>query len=202
MELTDTFEIKNGNRHFNYFKCIQYLQQQARNLYGSSYTIHKSQMQPLYRLLAYASQNSEESKFYSIDTQKGLLIIGAQNSGKTSLMHLIKPFFQPQHQYIIRSSREVAAYCKLFGKNTIEKYRSYKTYYCFDDLGLEPILSYSDSKIEIVRELIEMRLIQSSNTHIITRMSPDKLQKRYGKDFCNLLFQSLNVIAFTQSFNF
>lgn len=202
MELTDTFEIKNGNRQFNNFKCIQYLQQQGRNLYGSSYSIHKSQLQSLYKLLAYASQNTSQCRFYGIDMHKGLLITGAENSGKTSLMHLLKPFFQPQHQYVIRSSREVAACYNLFGKDTLEKYLSNNIHYCFDDLGWESVVNYSVESGDIIKELLKLRLAQSAPTHVITRINADELQKRYGKHFSNLLFQSLNVIEFTKSFNF
>ena len=198
MELTDTFEIKNGNRHFNYFKCIQYLQQQGRNIYGSSYSIHKSQIQPLYRLLAYASQNSAESNFYGIDIHKGLLITGAQNSGKTCLMHLLKPFFQPQQQYIIRSSREIVAYCKLFGKNTVEKYLSNKTYYCFDDLGLE----HATLDNEVLKEILQFRLLhEAKHTHIITRLDNTALTERYDNDFSTMLYHNLNHIELTKSFN-
>lgn len=201
MELTDTFELINGNRQFNNFKCIQYLQQQGRYLYGSSYSIHKSQLQSLYKLLAYASQNTSQCRFYGIDMHKGLLITGPENSGKTSLMHLLKPFFQPQHQYVIRSSREVAACYNLFGKDTLEKYLSNNIHYCFDDLGLEAVVNYSVDSGDIMNELIKMRLTQPATTHIITRMKADALQKRYGKHFNNFLLQSLNVIEFTQLFN-
>lgn len=86
MNINQTFELKKGNRQYNYFKCIQYMQQQGRILYGSSYRIHPSQRQQVYRLLVYATRNKEECALYGINLQKGLLVTGPGNSGKTSLL--------------------------------------------------------------------------------------------------------------------
>lgn len=93
MHINQTYKLKNGNCQYNYFKCIQYMQQQGKIIYGSSYLIHSSQRQQLYRLLVYATANKEECALYGIDLKKGLLISGPESSGKTSLMHLLKPFF-------------------------------------------------------------------------------------------------------------
>ena len=201
MDINQTFELKNGNRQYNYLKCIQYLQQQGRILYGSSYRIHPSQRQQLYRLLVYVTANKEECALYGIDLKKGLLVTGPENSGKTTLMHLLKPFFKANRQYIIRSSREVAACYNLFGETTLEKYHLKNIDYCFDDLGLEPVVGYTSGNREIVGELIQLRRENSATIHIITRMNADALHKRYGNHFCNLLYQNSNVVALTKSFH-
>lgn len=201
MDINQTYELKNCSRHYNYFKCIHYLQKQGRILYGNNYRIHPSQRQQVYRLLVYATAKKEECVLYAIDQQKGLLITGPENSGKTSLMHLLKPFFKANRQYIIRSSMEVAASYNIFGETTLEKYQSKNTDYCFDDLGLEPVVGYTSGNREIVGELIQLRLENSATTHIITRMNADALHKRYGNHFCNLLYQNFNVVALTRSFN-
>lgn len=201
MDINQTYELKNGNRYYNYIKCMQYLQQQGIILYGNNYRIHPSQRQQVYRLLVYATANKEECELYGIDLQKGLLITGPENSGKTSLMHLLKPFFKANRQYIIRSSREVAACYNIFGETTLEKYHLKNTDYCFDDLGLEPVAGYTSGNREIAKELIQLRRENSATTHIITRMNADALYKRYGNHFCNLLYQNFNVVVLTRSFN-
>lgn len=198
MDINQTFELKNGNRQYNYFKCIQYLQQQGRILYGSSYRIHPSQRQQLYRLLVYVTANKEECALYGIDLKKGLLVTGPENSGKTSMLHLLKPFFQNNRQYIIRSSREIAFCYERFGTHTIQQYVSQNVSYCFDDLGLERL----NLDTEVIKELLQFRLVHAAhNTHISTRFGKAAITEKYGKDFSNMLFQNLNNIEFTNLFN-
>jgi len=198
MDINQTFELKNGNRLYNYFKCIQYLQQQGRILYGSSYRIHPSQRQQVYRLLVYATANKEECALYGINLQKGLLVTGAGNSGKTSLLHLLKPFFQTNRQYIIRSSREVGFCYERFGTHTVQQYASQDISYCFDDLGLERL----KLDTEVINKLLQFRLLHAAdNTHISTRLDKASLVEKYGKNFTELLYRKLNHIEFTNSFN-
>lgn len=198
MNINQTFELKNGNRQYNYFKCIQYLQQQGRILYGSSYRIHPSQRQQVYRLLVYATANKEECALYGIDLQKGLLVTGPGNSGKTSLLHLLKPFFQTNRQYIIRSSREVAFCYERFCTHTVQQYVSQDISYCFDDLGLERL----KLDTEVIKKLLQFRLLHAAdNTHISTRLDKVTLAEMYGKHFTELLYCKLNHIEFTNSFN-
>ncbi len=198
MDINQTFELKNGNRQYNYLKCIQYLQQQGRILYGSSYRIHPSQRQQLYRLLVYATANKEECALYGIDLQKGLLVTGPENSGKTSMLHLLKPFFQNNRQYIIRSSREIAFCYERFGTHTIQQYVSQNVSYCFDDLGLERL----NLDTEVIKKLLQFLLLHAAdNTHISTRLDKVALAEKYGKDFSNMLYQNLNHIEFTNAFN-
>ena len=198
MNINQTFELKNGNRQYNYLKYIQYLQQQGRILYGSSYRIHPSQRQQLYRLLVYATANKEECALYGINLQKGLLVTGPENSGKTSLLHLLKPFFQTNRQYIIRSSREVVFCYERFGIHTLKQYVSQDLTYCFDDLGLEQF----KLDTEVIKELLQFRLLRAAdNTHIGTRLDKAALVEMYGTHFTQLLYRKLNHIEFTNSFN-
>ena len=198
MNINQTYELKNGNRQYNYFKCMQYLQQQGRILYGSSYRIHPSQRQQVYRLLVYATANKEECALYGINLQKGLLVTGPGNSGKTSLLHLLKPFFQTNRQYIIRSSKEVAFCYERFGTHTVQQYISQNISYCFDDLGLERL----KLDTEVIKKLLQFRLLHvADNTHISTRLDKASLVKKYGKNFTELLYCKLNPIEFTNSFN-
>lgn len=198
MNINQTIELKNGNRQYNYLKCMQYLQQQGRILYGSSYRIHPTQRQQVYRLLVYATRNKEECALYGINLQKGLLVNGPGNSGKTSLLHLLKPFFQTNRQYIIRSSREIAFCYERFGTHTVQQYVSQDISYCFDDLGLEQF----KLDTEVLEKLLQFRLLYAAeNTHISTRMDKATLVEKYGKNFTELLYCKLNHIEFTNSFN-
>lgn len=203
MDFNQTFELKNGKRFYNYFKCIQYIQQHGRELYGNSYCIRPSQRQQLYRLLIYATANKEECALYGIDLQKGLLVTGPENSGKTSLLHLLKPFFQNQQKYLIRSCREVLYCYERFGNYTLQPYLSPGLHYCIDDLGMEAMIPVTISHVAVIQDLLQFRLINApTNTHIISRMSTRELAENYGKDFTDLIYGNLNHIEFTRSFNF
>lgn len=198
MHINQTYKLKNGNCQYNYFKCIQYMQQQGKIIYGSSYLIHSSQRQQLYRLLVYATANKEECALYGIDLKKGLLISGPESSGKTSLMHLLKPFFQLNQQYFIRSIREIAFCYKRFGNYTLQQYLFHDLPYCFDDLGMERL----KLDTEVIKELLQYRFMHTAdNTHISTRLNKGALIEKYGKDFTEFLYRKLNHIEFTNSFN-
>ena len=202
MDFNQTYELINGSRQFNYFRCILYIQLQGRQLYGSSYYIHPSQRTQLQKLLAYATQDSEACAFYGIDLKKGLLISGPANSGKTSLLHLLKPFFEPEQQYRIRSCREVLYCYDLFGEQSLQQYGDQEVPYCFDDLGIVPGCLSTKSDFSVVREMLKLRLLSNpASTHIVTRMNPEELANRYGSHFTALLLRSLNSMEFTESFN-
>ncbi len=202
MDFNQTFELINGVRQYNYFKCIQYIQLQGSSLYGCKYLIHTSQRQQLHKLLAYATADREACTFYGIDLRKGLLISGPVNSGKTSLLHLLKPFFEPEKQYSIRSCREVVYCYDLFGEQSLQRYTENNLPYCFDDLGIVPSCLSLKMDVSVVGELLKTRLLNKrADTHILTRMNVGALNKRYGKHFTALLFYNLNLIEFTESFN-
>ena len=200
MDFNQTYELKNGCRQFNYFKCLQYIEHQGRVLYGNNFCIRPSQRKQLQKLLAYATENHEECALYGVDLQKGLLVTGPENSGKTSLMHLLKPFFDPKPRYMIRSCREIAFCYQRFGKQTLQQYVSCRMNYCFDDLGLE---STTANNREVVKNMLYHRVAHTWGiTHIISNKNTDVLAALYGDAFAKMLLKHFNSITFTESFHF
>lgn len=194
MNIDQTYKLKNGRPQYNYLKCLQYMQQQGIILYGSSYRIRPSQRQQLYKLLLYATDNKAQCTLYGIDLKKGLLVTGPENSGKTGLLHLLKPFFQLKQQYLIRSIREVVFCYQRFGRDTLQQYIFHDLPYCFDDLGLEQRMLNN----EVLKEVLQFRLSLAANqTHIITRLQKPAIVEMYGNDFSTMLYQSLNYIKLT-----
>jgi len=98
----------------------------------------------------------------------------------------------------MRSSREVAFCYNRFGKRMLQQYVSKNLSYCFDDLGLEQ----STLDKEVMKEVLQFRLSHvANNTHIITRLDEAVIAERYGSTFSDMLYQNLNHIEFTTSFN-
>lgn len=202
MDFNQTFELKDGIRKYNFVRCVLYLQLQARELYGSNYHIRPSQRTQLQKLLAYATADRDTCTFYGLDLSKGLLISGPENSGKTSLLHLLKPFFESERHYFIRSCREVVYCYDLFGKRSLQWYTDKELCYCYDDLGIVPRCINTKLDRSVVWELVKTRFVGSTaDTHIITRLDTEALCKAYGRHFTALLFRNLNHIEFTESFN-
>lgn len=144
-------------------------------------------------------QNKAECMLYGINRKKGLLVSGPEGSGKTSLMQLLKLFFQLNQQYFIRSSSEIVFCSQRFGNYTLQQYLFHDLPYCFDDLGMERF----KLDTEVIKELLQYRLLYAAdNTHISTRLQKPAIIKKYGKDFSSMLYNNLNPIEFTKSFNF
>lgn len=114
-------------------------------------------------------------------------------------MQLLKLFFQLKQQYFIRSSSEIVFCSQRFGTHTLKQYVSQDLPYCFDDMGHEQ----STLEKEFIKKLLQYRLIHvAGSTHINTRLQKPAIIKKYGKDFSSMLYNNLNPIEFTKSFNF
>ena len=76
-----------------------------------------------------------------IDLSKGILLSGPIGCGKTSIMHLIRPFASPLSDYKIKTCRELSFEFAKSGYEAINKYTLKQNYqsrlpgYCFDDLS-------------------------------------------------------------------
>ena len=59
----------------------------------------------IYNLIVYAIEDKTEAEKRNLDLKKGILLTGPIGCGKTSLMALVKFFFQRGKQYQKRKSR-------------------------------------------------------------------------------------------------
>ena len=108
MHLSDTFELINGVRRYNFQHCCYYLQQQGQQIYGSCFRIYPADYEVIQRLLIYAFQDRYRASDRGIALHKGLLVMGPSGCGKTSLLHLVKPFFCEPQRYVLRNCREIS----------------------------------------------------------------------------------------------
>ena len=194
----NTYQLIQGKRHFDFKLCYQFISEQGLNVYGANFQLRPDYYLTLYKLLIYAIKDQKQCEKYGIDLNKNILLMGEELKGKTSLMHLIKPFFYPKENYTIRSAREFSRHFFQQGYDSLEKYtvKEHKNL-CIDDVGKEMTSKHYGASCEVVSELVFMRtntLDRQQSTHIITHFDASSLEKKYGSDFRNLLRTHYNQI--------
>lgn len=195
----DTFTAEKNQRFYDYKLCFQFIQEQGKKTYGSSFQLNVHQRESIYKLLIYAIKDEKLCKKHGIDVHKSVLIMGPSGCGKTSLFHLIKPFFIKKELYVIKSSKELSRNYFQKGFQCLDDYdfKSLPTL-CIDDIGLETIGKHYGTNCDVVLELLDLRWgtnFSQLKTHLITSLDPQALQNRYGIDFRTKLKVQYNVIV-------
>ena len=197
------FKYQDNFRHFDFKECLAYLHNQGQIKYGKLFVIRKEDYEIIYKLLIYAIRDEENSQIHNIDLDKGILLLGPVGCGKTSLMTLIKPFFQKELQHKIKSSREISFEFINEGYTTIHKYGKSTAVYCFDDLGVEKSLKHFGNDCNTMAEILLSRydhFIQSGiPTHATTNLNAEELEKLYGNRVRSRLREMFNLIAFDKA---
>lgn len=202
----DTYEIVNKRKIYDSHKCFAYLEAQGRQLYGHAFEIHQDDKPLIYKLLIYAIRDQENAFRLGLDLNKGIMLSGPVGCGKTSLMHLIKPFLYNKYDYKIVTTRRISFE---FAKHGFEAFRVYSekpsqqlrlSGYCFDDLGAEQQIKYFGNDCNVMAEILISRyehfIENNSMTHITTNLSASELESCYGNRLRSRLRQMFNLIAF------
>ena len=204
--LSNTFDIINNRKIYDLQKCFTYLEWQGKQLYGQSFKIHQDDRPTIYSLLIYAIRDKENAFKLGLDLDKGILLSGPIGCGKTSIMHLIKPFLYAKYDYKIKTTRSVSFEFAKYGFETLQQYTEKSnqqlrlTGYCFDDLGAEQQIKHFGNDCNVMSEILISRYEQfienNSVTHITTNLSASELEKAYGNRVRSRLRQMFNLIAF------
>lgn len=187
-------------------KCYAYLEFQGKQTYGQTFKIIEEDKYIIYKLLIYTIRDHENALKLGLDLNKGILLSGPIGCGKTSIMHLIKPFSNVKHDYKIKTTREVSFE---FAKNGFESLQIYTqkpnnqhrlSGYCFDDLGAEKQIKHFGNDCNVMAEILISRYEQfienNSITHITTNLSASELENYYGNRVRSRLRNMFNLIAF------
>jgi DNA replication protein DnaC len=201
-----TFQIKNHYKIYDIQKCFAYLESQGKLTYGKGFKIHKQDQFTIYKLLIYAIRDHNNALKLDLDHNKGVLLSGRIGCGKTSLMHLIKPFVSAKYDYKIKTTRQVSFE---FAKNGFEALQPYiqksnqqqrLSGYCFDDLGAEKQIKHFGNDCNVMAEILISRYEQfienNSITHLTTNLSASELEDCYGNRVRSRLRNMFNLIAF------
>jgi DNA replication protein DnaC len=204
--LNNTFEIKNNYKIYDLQKCFAYLELQGRQTYGQSFKIHQNDKPTIYKLLIYAIRDKENAFKLGLDLNKGILLSGPVGCGKTSIMHLVKPFVNTKYDYKIKTSREVSFEFAKHGFEALQPYihksnqQHRLTGYCFDDLGAEQQIKHFGNDCNVMAEILISRyehfIENNTVTHITTNLSASELENCYGNRVRSRLRQMFNLIAF------
>ena len=106
--ITDTFTVEDNDKVYDFNRCIDYIEYHGKAQYGKSFKINQDDCPTFYKLLIYMIKDQNEAQKLQIDLSKGILLSGPIGCGKTSIMHLIRPFSFQASDYKIKTCREVA----------------------------------------------------------------------------------------------
>ncbi len=204
--LQNTFEIKNNTKIYDPKKCFQFLEQQGKLRYNPSFKIDPKDIPIIYKLLIYAIQDHKSAFQLGIDLNKGLLLSGPIGCGKTSLMHLIRPFMYAKNDYKIIATRHISFEFAKSGYDSLAQYtlkspqQNRLSGYCFDDLGAEQQIKHFGNDCNVMAEILTSRyehfIENKAITHITTNLSASEIEKTYGNRVRSRLRQMFNLIAF------
>lgn len=200
LQLTDTFELQGTVKMFDFDKCMSFLFQSGKTIYGNHFSINKQQKQVLSKLLIYAIEEPKKMAQYELDLRKGILLMGESGTGKTAMMRLIKPFLMRKKQYDIRTCRELSQEFSIKGfEMTVPILSPNSKPLVLDNMGKEAISKHYGYTCDVIPNIIEHFYEQRHDTtyakiHITTTLSPKEIEKRYGIEFRKMLQQLFNVI--------
>lgn len=204
----DTFVIVSNRKIYDLQKCFDYLEYLGKQTYGQSFKISQDDKPIIYKLLIYAIRDNENAFKLGLDLNKGILLSGPVGCGKTSIMHLIKPFLYAKYDYKIKTTRFVSFEFAKYGFEALQQYTEKSnqqirlTGYCFDDLGAEQQIKHFGNDCNVMAEILISRYEQfvenNSVTHITTNLSASELENSYGNRVRSRLRHMFNLIAFNR----
>ena len=204
--ISDCYTIENEQKHYDFSKCLSFIQSQGKEHYGQSFKINTLDIPTIYKLLIYTIKDEKMALKQQIDLNKGILLSGPIGCGKTSIMHLIKPFTSPLSDYKIKTCREISFEFAKNGFDAINKYtlkqnqQSRLSGYCFDDLGAEQQIKHFGNDCNVMAEVLISRYEQfienKSTTHLTSNLSASEIETLYGNRLRSRMRSMFNLMTF------
>lgn len=184
---------------YSFDKMLVYLEAKGKLLFGKQFKIYEEDRYILFQLCNYIIRDYDSCKKAGIDPCKGLLLTGPVGCGKTSLMRLLKFLVPYQRQYSVIPTRNIVFGFNHIGFKTIEDYGNGQ-YFCFDDLGIEPIGRHYGKDCNVMGEILlsryELFVNHQIRTHCTTNLNAQELEERYGIRVRSRMRQMFNLVAF------
>jgi len=204
--ITDTYTIEGNDKVYDFNKCLAYIEYQGKLQYGQSFKINEVDCPTFYKLIIYMIKDKNEAANLNIELSKGILLSGPIGCGKTSIMHLLRPFTNQAHDYKIKTCREISFEFARNGYQALQTYTSKSGTqiklpgYCFDDLGAEQQIKHFGNDCNVMAEILISRYEEftanKSITHITTNLSASEIEKYYGNRLRSRMRNMFNVISF------
>ncbi|TMU50757.1 ATPase [Flagellimonas algicola] len=184
---------------YDFEKMVVYLDAKGKLMFGKKFKIYREDKEIIYKLCLYFIGDRTRCAQYGIDIDKGLLLSGPIGCGKTSLMKLMKHLVPHQRPYEVIPCRNIVFSFNHIGYKTIEEYGN-SQFFCFDDLGVEPIGRHFGKDCNVLGEVLLSRydlfLSHKLKTHTTTNLNAQELEDRYGNRVRSRMRQLFNLLAF------
>lgn len=187
---------------YDFSKVLTYLEAKGKLLFGRNFSLFPEDREVLLKLCSYMVRDHASCRKMDIDPNKGILLSGPVGCGKTSLMKLIR-FITPHYRpYEIIPARNIVFGFNHIGHRIIEDYGN-GNFYCFDDIGVEPMGRHFGKDCNVMGEILLSRhdlfLESGLRTHGTTNLNAQELEDRYGKRVRSRMRELFNLIAFDQN---
>ncbi|MFZ9029529.1 MAG: ATPase [Crocinitomicaceae bacterium] len=197
------YDIIQGVKHYNFKRSWNYLQEMGKTRFGQNFQLNPQDKRIIYKLMIYFIRDEETCAQYGIDLDKGILLNGPVGCGKTSLMTLMRHFTYPGHNFIIKTTRDIASEFNQEGYTVIPKYgKTSNKIYCFDDLGVENNMKYFGNECNTIAEILlqryELHVFEGTITHATTNLNSNELEQLYGDRVRSRLRSMCNLITFNR----
>ena len=205
--------IREGNKEFrlghfdgkkmtyDFKSIVAYLNIKGKKLFGNDFYLWEENYEVLYRLVVYMIGDIDLCKKMEIDPDKCILLTGPVGCGKTSLMRLIRYIVPHRRFYEVIPTRNITFAFNHVGYGVIEDYGNHG-FFCFDDLGVEPIGRHFGKDCNVLGEILLSRhdlfMKDKVKTHITTNLNSSELEARYGTRVRSRMRQMNNLIAFDE----
>ncbi len=187
---------------YDFPKILIYLEAKGKSLFGPQFKIYANDRDIIYNLSNYFIQDKEKCENAGMDPDKGILFSGPVGCGKTSLMKLLKFIVPLQRPYSVVPCRNIVFAFNHLGYKIIEDYGN-GSFFCFDDLGVEPMGRHYGQDCNVMGEILlsryELFLKSKLKTHATTNLNAAELEERYGNRVRSRMREMFNLIAFDES---
>lgn len=184
---------------YDFKKILIYLEAKGKLLFGKKFKIYRKDYEVLYKLCNYQIKDWSTCKRLGIDPKKGLLLSGPVGCGKTSLMKLLRCMTPHYPTYEIIPARNISFGFNHIGYSIIVQYGDH-SFYCFDDLGIEPTGRFFGKDCNVLGEILlsrhELFLSHRVKTHATTNLNAQELEERYGNRVRSRMREMFNLISF------